>query len=400
MDLFGRYVFRQTGGAVLLILLPLTGVIWIATALKQLNVLTSHGQNAWTFLKITFLALPNLTASIAPVALLIAVIHVLNRLNSDSELIVMASSGATVWRFGRPLLAIALIAIAALAVVNFYLMPLSLRTFRAAIIEVRSDLISQVLQPGRFFSPESGLTFHIRDRARSGEILGLVMHDERNPKQSLTYLAERGRIIREGRDAFLRLYRGRILRQTPDQDGAQIIKFASYTIDLSRFGPKSERIAYGPRERYLSELINPDPNGFWARMRPGKLRAELHERFSSLLYPIVFVVIALAFQGQAQSSRQGRVKSVIAAFSLAAGARVLGIGAINLVAVNPAAVPLVYAIPVGAITLAGFAATTRMKPRRRTIWQRRLEGGLESIMRGILLPAIEGVGRLWPTRAK
>ncbi|MEI9902297.1 MAG: hypothetical protein WDN31_21930, partial [Hyphomicrobium sp.] len=33
---------------------------------------------------------------------------------------------------------------------------------------------------GAFSSPEEGLTFHIRERATNGELLGLIVHDTRN----------------------------------------------------------------------------------------------------------------------------------------------------------------------------------------------------------------------------
>ena len=89
----------------LLILLSLGGIVWIGLALRELNVVTSQGQNAWTLLQMTTLALPNLLGVIAPFALLIAVVQVLSRLNGDSELIVLTASGATVWTVARPLLA-------------------------------------------------------------------------------------------------------------------------------------------------------------------------------------------------------------------------------------------------------------------------------------------------------
>ncbi|NJO24315.1 MAG: LptF/LptG family permease, partial [Sphingomonadales bacterium] len=95
--IFARYVFRQSAGTLLLILLSLSGVVWIALALRQLNLVTTQGQETWIFLKMTLLALPNLMALVAPLALLVAVIHVLNRLNGDSELIVATAAGATVW---------------------------------------------------------------------------------------------------------------------------------------------------------------------------------------------------------------------------------------------------------------------------------------------------------------
>ena len=91
--ILSRYLFRQTAGAVLLILLSLTGVVWIALALRQLNLVTTQGQDAWVFIQMTLLALPNLMALIAPIALLVASIHVLNRLNGDSELIIMTAGG-------------------------------------------------------------------------------------------------------------------------------------------------------------------------------------------------------------------------------------------------------------------------------------------------------------------
>ena len=53
-----------------------------------------------------------------------------------------------------------------------------MRALRDLIPQVRTDLISQVLQPGRFSSPEPGLTFHIRDRSLTGDLLGLLVHDD------------------------------------------------------------------------------------------------------------------------------------------------------------------------------------------------------------------------------
>ena len=101
-----RYIFRQAAGAVAMILTSLTGVVWIALALKQLNLVTSQGQDTWLLIKMTLLALPNLMALIAPIALLVSAIHVLNRLNGESELIVTTAGGGTIWTIAKPLLAL------------------------------------------------------------------------------------------------------------------------------------------------------------------------------------------------------------------------------------------------------------------------------------------------------
>ena len=91
-----------------MILITLTLIVWMTTALRQISLVTDQGQSLLIFLKITLLAMPNLIAIVAPVALLISALHSLNRLSGDSELIVLSASGSTVWRVMKPYLLLAL----------------------------------------------------------------------------------------------------------------------------------------------------------------------------------------------------------------------------------------------------------------------------------------------------
>src|SRR5947207_15442641 len=118
MRMLSRYVFRQTAGALVLILVSLTGVTWIAVALRQLDLMTTQGQNVLSFLAMTALAIPSMMALIAPIALLIASIHVLNRLNGDSELIVMTAGGMPAWSLLKPLTLLALLTAPGLSSLN------------------------------------------------------------------------------------------------------------------------------------------------------------------------------------------------------------------------------------------------------------------------------------------
>lgn len=352
MTIFERYVFRQAGSALLLILLSLSGIVWIALALRQLNVVTSQGQDAWLLFKMTTLALPNLMAVIAPFALLIATIHTLNRLNGDSELIVLTASGATIWSVGRPLLALAMVVAVAVSFVNHIGQPWSLRLLRDYLVLVRTDLLSQVIQPGRFSNPEPNLTFHIRERALDGELLGLVMHDQRDPKLSQAYLAQRGTIIKQEGSAYLMMTDGHIVRRSDATKPAEIIAFKTYAIDLNRFEPKSEGAGdLKPRERYLSELMKPEAGSASFKRAAGQFRAEIHERFANPLFPFAFVMVALAAVGQAQSTRQNRMERVVFAFVAALAARITGLALNFVVVLNAAAVPLLYLLPLGAILL-------------------------------------------------
>lgn len=363
MALFEKYVFRQAANALLLILLSLSGVVWIALALRQLNVVTSQGQDAWVLLQMTTLALPNLMAVIAPFALLIAVIHTLNRLNGDSELIVLTAAGATIWTIARPLILLGVLVALFVSFVNHLAMPWSLRVLREYIVQVRTDLLTQVIQPGRFSSPEDNLTFHIRERALNGELLGLIMHDTRDPKQSQSYLAERATIVKQDKSAYLVMSNGHILRRPELDEPAQIIAFEKYAVDLDRFDQKTgnEVIDLKPRERYLSELLEGERASAANKRVRGQFRAEIHERFANPLYPIAFVLIALASVGQAQSTRQNRMERMVAGFLIAVCCRLGGLAINNIVAVSGAAVPLLYALPViaGVVSIVIMARNAR-----------------------------------------
>jgi lipopolysaccharide export system permease protein len=363
MTIFGRYLFRQTAGALILILLSLTGVVWIALALKQLNLMTSEGQGALTFLKMTTLALPNLMVLIAPIALLIASIHTLNRLNSDSELIVLTAAGATMWTVARPLLLLGLLVSIAVSTVNHLVMPWSLRQLRDLASQVRADLINQVIEPGRFAYPEPSLMFHIRERSIKGDLFGVLMNDTRDPKQNMAYLAERGNIIKQGGHAYLLMRTGHIVRRTDPKEPPQIIVFDSYAVDLNTLEKAAAVPELKPRERYYSELANPAADDPAVLRNPGQFRAELHERFANPLYPLAFVMLALAFVGQAQSTRTNRTQLLVWGFALAIVCRVGGLALNNVVVLRASAVPLLYAVPLAAIIVSMIVMWVRARPK-------------------------------------
>ncbi|HEX2447024.1 MAG TPA: LPS export ABC transporter permease LptF [Methyloceanibacter sp.] len=369
MTIFSRYLFRQAANALLIILLTLTLVVWLATTLKELNLITSQGQGILLFLQMTLLSLPSLIALIAPNAMLMAALYTLDRMNGDSELIVMTASGAPIWRIGAPIVALAAIVSLGVLIANLYVTPASMRELRSFITHVRADLISQVLQPGRFSSPEGGLTFHIRDRSPTGDLLGLLVHDERDRKQVMSYLAERGRIIDNDEGSYLVMLEGYVQRydNEGDEKEVQIVAFDQNMLDLTEFSPKdSAGKGMRPREAYMSDLFRPDMTKPEIRRNYPQLRAELHDRLATPLYPLVFAFIAIACLGHARTTRQNRWGQILAACGIAVGLRVAGITLGNMVALSPWAILLVYGLPLGAIIVAAWAAHAKMAPELRS----------------------------------
>lgn len=363
MDIIGRYIFRQTATSLVMILVTLTLIVWMTTALRQISLMTDKGQSFLIFAKITLLAMPNLIAIVAPVALLVAALHTLNRLSGDSELIVISASGSTSWRVMRPFLLLAGIVCAFVVVSNLYLAPQSMRVLRDYTIKVRTDLIAQVLQPGKFSSPESGLTIHMAERTENGNLQGLMIHDERDPSQIMTYLAEDGQIMKRDDDKALLIMRnGHIHRQDGNSKAVQIVVFDSYLFDLSQFGPKEGERDFKPRERFLGELLNPDPDDPYYQRQSGKFRSELHDRLANPLYPILFVLIVGVHLAYPRTTRDSRIQSLFGAFAVAAGLRILGLAGVNMATMGPVGLLLVWGVPVVGILVAAAMIHYQIRP--------------------------------------
>ncbi len=363
MDIIGRYIFRQTATSLVMILVTLTLIVWMTTALRQISLVTNQGQSFLIFLKITLLAMPNLIAIVAPVALLISALHTLNRLSGDSELIVLSASGSTSWRVMRPYLLLAVVVAGFVAFSNAYLAPESMRVLRDYAIKVRTDLIAQVLQPGKFSSPEAGLTLHIAERTNTGLLKGLMIHDERDPSQIMTYLAEEGQIMkREDDQALLIMRTGHIQRQDGNSKTVQIVVFDSYLFDISQFGPKEGPRDFKPRERFLGELLNPDTTDPFYQRQAGKFQSELHDRLSNPLYSILFVLIVGVHLAYPRTTRDGRMQSLFAAFAVSATLRVVGLAGVNMATKDTSGLLIVWGVPVVGIVIAAAMIHYEIRP--------------------------------------
>jgi lipopolysaccharide export system permease protein len=346
-----RYIFGSTFSAFVIVLFSLTSVIWITQALRDIDLMTSRGQTVLVFLGITGLIIPMLVLVIAPIALMIAVMHAIGRLSNDSELIVMNAAGMSPWALFRPFLMMAIMVSAIMTLIGSWLGPLGLQTLHSWANEVRADLVGNVVQPGRFNGFERGLVFHIRERSANGQLLGVFVDDRRNPKERATFLAEQGTIVKDERGTFLVLEGGsvqrlEIVRRQKGQTGPlkqkdpTIVKFERYALDLAQAdsGQKTQRAS--ARDRFLWELLDNDTEK--TKLQPGQVRAELHDRIFAPIYPIVFTIITFAYLGAPRTTRQGRAMSVTGAAIAISAIRLMGFVVIVLCVRYPWVLALQY----------------------------------------------------------
>ena len=342
MGSINEYILRATLGAFLIVLVSLTAVIWVTQALRDIDIMTSQGQTILVFVGITGLIIPLLVLVIAPIALLIAVAHVLNKLSNDLEIIVMNAAGMSPWVLFRAFVAAALVVSVLVGAISAYFAPKGLRMLRDWLTEVRANVVSSIVQPGRFTTIENGVTIHIRERRPNGQLAGIFLDDRRNPNERITVLSEIGELLDNESGTYLVLQKGIVQRQETGQRDPAMVVFDRYAFDLSQFAGGAQSAKYSIRERYLWQLLFPDPKDQFYVEQPGQFRAELHDRLMAPLYPLAFVVIAYAYLGAPRTTRQSRTLSMLGAIGGVALLRLIGFASTVFGAVVPWMLALQY----------------------------------------------------------
>ena len=365
MNSMQSYIFWRAFRAFFLALTVLIGIVWITQALEQLELITAKGQSLVIFLKITWLVLPKFVSFIAPIAVLIAAIYTLNSLNNDSELVIVTNSGAPPFAILKPLLILATLVALVDSAVAHYFSPDARREIRVFFTEINSDLISSVIKPGEFASIDQGITFYVGARDANSIFNDVVVNDNREEDQTLTYLAKHGAITRTTEGTFFVLQDGTIHRRTKERDAISIIDYSSYAFDLSTFErhvPNELRFKK-PSENFTPYLFEIDGKNESFVKSPGKFYAELHNRFAVPFYSIAYVMLVFFFLGTAQSNRQGRGFAVLSVLLVVLALRGAGFMVQSAAKTGPFLNFVQYVLPLGAIVICSVLIARNVQPR-------------------------------------
>ncbi len=363
------YILTQLLGPVALLTLLLTSVIWLVSCLQYLDLVINRGQSAFTFLYLILLVLPGLLAAIMPIAFFFATLITLQRLQGDSELVAMATAGYSLRQLAMPILACAAIVMVFTYACIFYLGPAGQRTLRDKVSDIRADMAGALLNEGDFNTSQRGLTVFIRQMSNKGEINGILVHNNRDRAQPVTYIAEKGILAQTPAGARLIMVNGTI--ETSGQGGKQlqVLHFDSYVINLDQFSTPANYTLRKVQERFMGELFWPPEKGLDQRIR-NQFFAEAHNRISQPLYCIAFALIAMAAVLRGRRQRGSVAMRLTVAGLAAMGLRIAGYGIMGVAQRNPPLVAIFYLLPVlgsaGAIAfLAGYTPASllaRMRP--------------------------------------
>src|SRR6516162_7955396 len=200
---------------------------------------------------------------------------------------------------------------------------------------------SSLIQEGTFTTIADKLTIYIRSRDERGEVVGLLINDNREPHRPVTILAERGLFADTPAGSRIVMVNGNRQQFDPETHKFSLLTFDRYTLDLDSLHDAPIVRFREAQERFLDELFFPpaDPD---RGLRLGFI-IEAHQRILIPLSALSFSVIPLACLLPGEFNRRGQLKRALLAIVLAFLFELLGIGVNDLASRAPAAIPLMYA---------------------------------------------------------
>ncbi len=342
MQKVSGYILRRSTVAFLFVTLSLVCAIWMMQSLRLIDLIVNRGLPFSMFLYMSMLMLPTFLALILPVSLFTAVLFAYNRLTMDSELLVMRAAGISQTGLSKSAFLLAGIVTVIIYSLTLYLLPLSFREFKDRQVTIRNDFSTVLLQEGVFTELATGITVFIRERGAGGELLGVLVHDGRNPEKPVTMMAENGALVRTDEGPQVIMVNGNRQEVSKDSGALSLLYFDRYVLDVHSVDKTLDKRWREPRERFLDELFFPDMTDGNNRFNAAKLRAEGHQRLTLPIYALTFTVIALAALLSGDYARRGLGKRITTAILLIVAIQGAALGFTNLAARFPWLVPLIY----------------------------------------------------------
>jgi lipopolysaccharide export system permease protein len=289
-----RYLLREVTGT----FIGVTGVLLIVLLSNQFaRVLAQAAQNDFPgaiVLQLIGLTTMQQLTVLLPIGLFLGIVMALGRLYHESEMTAMIACGVGPWRIYRPLLLLALLVSATLAVLSFRVVPDAWKKSADLRIEAARAAQFGALEAGRFRSFAGGQAVFYAERVeKSGELFGVFVQRDVDDRMEIA-VAERALQIGAGQpEQMFVLYEGRRYEGVPGEPSWRIVEFREHGIPLEM--PSTGKVRNKEEMKSTAELRVSE--------RP-KDKAELAWRVAVPIMALVLAVLAVPLARL--QPRQGR----------------------------------------------------------------------------------------------
>lgn len=356
MKTLGRYIRRQSLGIMIFVTAALSLAVWVAQSLRLIDLIVNRGLSVELFLWLALLILPRFLDVVLPIGVFIAVLFTFNRLAVESELVVMQSAGLSPLALARPVLALAGIAFLVLMSLSVYFLPVANRAFKDLEFEIRNRFVSSLVEEGTFTTIADKITLYARSRDSQGDIGGLMINDDRDPRRPVTIFAENAAFVDTPTGQRIVMVKGSREQFDTRTRKLSVLTFDRYTLDLGSLR-EAQMVRYRePSERFLPDLFFP-PAGLDPVLHRDFV-AEANQRILIPLSVFSLALVPLACLLPGELNRRGYGRRVALAVGFAFLFELVNLGVDDLAARYSALIALAYLVDLSPLAL-GLAVLLR-----------------------------------------
>jgi LPS export ABC transporter permease LptF/LPS export ABC transporter permease LptG len=297
-----RYIFTEILGPLGLGFLVYTFILLIRFLFQSAEMIIRRGLPVSIVGKLLLMTLPNIVVLTLPMSLLFGTLIAVGRLSSDSELIAMRASGASLLTLYRPVLMLSGVLTILNTLLMVYVLPWGNHALQELRLEIMTQTVSQQVEPRVFYEEWEGKVVYVFEVPPEGKRWKGVFLAESIPssQNNQITIADWGEVLvdQAGERVVLRLYNAtqhKLDLGSPDRYEISRHKRLDLVLDDQFTSEQKAKmsVSKGIRELTLSELrgIERDPSALSEDRNLA--RVEIHKKFSIPVACLVFGLFAL-----------------------------------------------------------------------------------------------------------
>lgn len=305
------YLFKEILTPFILTTVALAFILLMDKILRLTELVVSKGVAVGVVTKLFLYLFPSLLIYIIPVAVLLSVLIAFGRLSSDQEIIALKASGVSLYQLLPPVAMFALVTFILSGAMSLYLVPMGNTSFKNLLFQITRSKASLGIKERIFNEDFQGLTIYVNKMSIEGQAMeGVMVSDQRDPKEANIIVANRGYLISNPNDLTLtlRLEKGSIHRTSKNLQSYQKLDFLSYGLNLDLDAVLTDTARKkGFGEMGLDELLEQAER--LTGTRRNKVQVEFHKKFAFPFASLVFALIGMPLGVQVK--RAGRLSGFI-----------------------------------------------------------------------------------------
>ncbi len=290
MSIIDKYLTKEVLKFFSIILITVIGIFLAVDFFEKIDNFLEAGLPFLKALKFFQLRIPYITAQMAPVGMLLAILIVFGLMNKNNELIALKSSGVSIYYFLRPVLALAFILSIFLFLLSDIVVPLSINKANRIWLEEVKKKSALTSREQNIWIKGNRSIFHINYYNPSSQtISGITLYFFDNNFSLIRRVDARSGYFQDGKWIFLELMEQKLEKEQGDylitfhEKRAEPLDFLPE--DLKRVIKKSEEMNFSELHAYIK---NVEAEGYDAI----SYRADLHAKIATPFICIILGILA------------------------------------------------------------------------------------------------------------